>query len=451
MQHASVSNRRSFAPLFASVLALLAGTVPHGALAEPARSPSQAPAETARPKVESSSPADEIEPVAVPEPSELALEFYRTSNWLWVFNILWAVLLTGGLAFSGFSARMRNLAQRLGKNWLLTIGIYVVMYLALIFVLDLPLSFYEGFVRLHAYGLSNQTWQKWLSDSVISLVIEMAVGFALAWIPYLLLARSPRRWWLYTALLSVPFLFIAMLVAPIWIDPLFNKYGPMKNPALEQKILALASRAGIEGSRVLEVDKSVDTKAINAYVKGVFNTKRIVLYDTLIAKLSENELLVVMGHEMGHYVLGHVVRSILLSVFLTLAGLFLVDWLGRRLIGRFSGRLGFDRLSDVASLPLLFMLLEVVTLVLSPIGLWYSRVQEHEADRFSLDLTHANHSGAQAFVTIQKENLGNPRPGLLYKIFRASHPSLGERIDFCNSYHPCAPARPPFTLKIPGY
>ncbi len=156
----------------------------------------------------------------------------------------------------------------------------------------------------------------------------MAACFILVWVPYLLLARSPRRWWLYTAILSVPFLFVTLLVEPIWIDPLFNKFGPMKNKPLERSILALADRAGIEGSRVFEVDKSVHTKALNAYVKGVLQSKRIVLWDTLIARLDEPELLVVMGHEMGHYVLGHVVRSIWLSSIVTLAGLFLVDRIG---------------------------------------------------------------------------------------------------------------------------
>ena len=199
-------------------------------------------------------------------------------------------------------------------SWFLTVGLYVVLYLAIVFVIDLPLAYYEGFVRQHAYGLSNQTLAKWLGDSLKGLAVEMAVGFAFAWVPYLLLARAPRRWWLYTALLSVPFLFVTVLVKPIWIDPLFNDFGPMKNKALERSILDLASRAGIEGSRVFEVDKSVDTNAVNAYVTGVFGTKRIVLWDTLIARLDEKELLFVMAHEMGHYVLGHVVRSILLSV-----------------------------------------------------------------------------------------------------------------------------------------
>ena len=150
------------------------------------------------------------------------------------------------------------------------------------------------------------------------------------------------------------------------------------------------------------MEKSVDTKAVNAYVTGVFGTKRIVLWDTLLAKLDDKEVLQVMAHEMGHYVLGHVVQSILLSSVVTLVGLFLVDWLGRRLVTRYGHRLGFDRLADVASVPLLLMLLEIAFLVLSPVALAYSRYQEHAADRYALDLTRDNHSSAQAFAKLWK-------------------------------------------------
>ncbi len=258
---------------------------------------------------------------AVPEPSPKAMQYYRTGNWLWVINQIWALIVPGVLAFSGFSARLRNLARQLGAAGSLTIGIYMIMFLAILFVIDLPLSYYQGFVRQHAYGLSNQTLARWLRNSVVRLAVDMAVAFALMWIPYLLLARSPRRWWLYAAILSVPFLFVTMLVMPVFYDPLFNEFGPMKNKELERSILALASRAGIEGSRVFEVDKSADTKAVNAYVTGFWQIKRIVLWDTLIKKLDEPELLVVMGHEMGHYVLGHVVRSILMSSIVIFVGL----------------------------------------------------------------------------------------------------------------------------------
>jgi STE24 endopeptidase len=227
-----------------------------------------------------------------------------------------------------------------------------------------------------------------------------------------------------------------MLFMPVLYDPLFNKFGPMKNKELEHSILSLARRAGIEGSRVFEVDKSADTNAVNAYVTGFWQTKRIVLWDTTIKKLTEPELLVVMGHEMGHYALGHVVRSILLSSIVTFIGLFLVDRVGRWLVHRYRDRLGFDHLADIASVPLMIMLLEAALLLLSPVGLAYSRYQEHEADRYALELTRSNHAAGTAHVKLLTENLGNPRPGLLYKIFRASHPSAGERIDFANSYHP---------------
>ncbi len=382
------------------------------------------------------SAVDETEPVGIPEPSALAMEYYQSGNRLWIFNQAWSFLVPGVLVFSGASARLRNLARRLGRNWLFTIGLYTVMYLAIIFVIDLPLAYYQGFVRQHAYGLSNQTLARWLGNSLISLGVDAVIGFALTWVPYLLLARSPRRWWIYTAILAVPFLFAGMLIKPIWIDPLFNKFGPMHDKALERSILAMADRVGIEGSRVFEVNKSVDTNAVNAYVTGVFQTNRIVLWDTLIQKLGETELLFVMAHEMGHYVLGHVVRSILLSSIVIFTGLFFVDRLGRRLIARYSNRLGFEQLSDIASMPLLLMLIEASTLVLSPAVMAYSRFQEHEADRFALKLTQTNHSGAMAFVKLQSENLGNPRPGRLYQLFRSTHPSIGDRIDYCNAYHP---------------
>jgi Zn-dependent protease with chaperone function len=428
-------NRQLKIALFIS--ALLAGALAHTVAAAAQGRALERARLVSDPSV-AESPRDELEPVGVPQASEQALRFYRSGNWLWLVNHAWAILFTGGLAFSGLSARIRNVARRLGRNWFFTVGIYVVIYLAITYLIELPLSYYEGFIRLHAYGLSNQTLGRWLRNRSVALGADMAIGFALAWIPYLLLARSPPRWWLHVSILTVPLLFITMLVMPIWYDPLFNHFGPMKNKALERSILALAERARIEGGRVFEVDKSVDTNALNAYVTGFLQTKRIVLWDTTIAKLDEKELLCVMGHEMGHYMLGHVVKSILLSAIVTFAGLFFVDKVGRWLVNRFRDRLGFDNLADVASVPLLLMLIEVAFLVLSPVALAYSRFQEHEADRYALNLTRANHSAGTAFIKMQAENLSNPRPGLIYKIFRASHPSISDRIDFCNVYHPWA-------------
>jgi len=314
--------------------------------------------------------------------------------------------------------------------------------LLIVFLIDLPLSYYQGFVRQHEYGLSNQSFARWFSDSWKQLGVEALTGFLFTWIPLLLIARRPRRWWLDTTLLTIPFLFVVVLVKPVWVDPLFNRFGPMKNQELERKIVALAEQAGIGGSEIFEVDKSRDTKAMNAYVTGVFGTRRVVLWDTLIGKLDDRQVLAVMGHEMGHYVLGHIPRSIVLSSVLTFAGLFWVDRAGRWLIRRNQGRFGFEQLSDAAAIPLILLLMHASSLVFVPFANAYSRYQEHEADRFSLEITRSNRSAAQAFATLQRENLSNPRPGLFFKAWRSTHPSIAERIEFCNAYRPWETGKP---------
>src|SRR4029434_7918815 len=193
------------------------------------------------------------------------------------------------------------------------------------------------------------------------------------WVQMRLLKKSPRRWWLYTGLAAIPFIVLVALVQPIWIDPLFNTFGPMKDKALEADILHLADRAGIEGSRVFEVAKSEDTKAVNAYVAGFGATKRIVLWDTILAKLNRRQLLVVMGHEMGHYVLGHVWKLILILSSLIIAALYAVHRFSGWLIARYRHRFGFSELSDVASLALILALFTLASLVVTPVALAMQR------------------------------------------------------------------------------
>jgi STE24 endopeptidase len=227
-----------------------------------------------------------------------------------------------------------------------------------------------------------------------------------------------------------------LLVAPIWIAPLFNKFGPMTDKSLEADILALADHAGIEGGRVFEVDKSVDTNALNAYVTGFGGTKRIVLWDTIIAKLDRRELLFVMGHEMGHYVLSHIYQLIALFSVVMLLSFYAAHRVAGAVMGRWHRRIGFAALADIASLPLVLCLVGVFSLLVTPLTLAHSRWIERQSDRFGLEITRDNHAAATAFVKLQTENLGNPRPGWLYKLWRSSHPPLGERIDFCNNYRP---------------
>jgi Zn-dependent protease with chaperone function len=381
--------------------------------------------------------ADETRPVAVPEPSPLALEYYRSSNWLWVADQIWSMLLLVAVLATGLSARLRDLAMRLTRRrWFFALAAYFILFTLITTVVDLPRAYYEEFVRQHAYGLSNQTAQKWWTDGLTALALSSVIGPLVVWVPYLLLSNSPRRWWLYSALALIPFIVVGNLVAPIWIAPLFNRFGPMKDKALEAEILALADRAGIEGSRVFEVEKSVDTKTLNAYVAGLFNTKRIVLWDTTIARMNERELLFVMGHEMGHFVLGHVWLLVAANTVLIMVLFYGAYRTAGGVLRRYEERFGFSRMDDIASLPLLLLLVGVFSLVAAPIGNALTRHFEHEADRFGLEITQFNHSAANAFVKLQTDALAVPRPGLLNVLWRQSHPPLGERIDFANAYHP---------------
>lgn len=395
----------------------------------------------------------ETGPVAVPEPTEKAMRYYRSGNVVWVVDTLLSLLVPALFLFTGFSARIRDLARRVGRGWLLTIAAYFVLFSLASFVITLPWSYYTEFVRQHAYGLSNQTLGKWASDAVKGLLVGLVAGSLFVWVPFLLLKKSPRRWWFYTSLAAIPFVVLVLLVTPVWIEPLFNEFGPMKDAALEKDILSLAERAGIEGGRVFEVDKSVDTKAVNAYVTGFGQTKRIVLWDTILAKLDRREVLFVMGHEMGHYVLGHIPKTIAIASLFILATLYLAHRTAGWFISRFQRRFGFDSLADVAALPLLLLLANGFSLLVTPALLAHSRHQERQSDRFGLEITRDNRAAAMAFVKLQAENLGNPRPGPLYKLWRSSHPPLGERIDFCNTYRPWetgAPREYEHLFRAPG-
>jgi len=291
----------------------------------------------------------------VPEPSEKAMRYYRSGNVLWCVRTCWELLVPAVILCSGLSARLQDFAERIGRKCVFIVAIYVVAFMAAHYLMEFPLNCYQGFFRQHAYGLSNQSFGRWLGNSLKRLAVDTTGLAAFLWLPYLLMRNSPRRWWFYTWIATTAATVLVVFITPLWIDPLFNHFGPLKNKALEAEILALAKRAGIEGSRVYEVDKSADTKAVNAYVTGFMGTKRIVLWDTLIAKLDRRELLTVMGHEAGHYVMHHVWQGILISSALMFFGLCVLSRVSPRLIDRFKKQFGFDRVSSIASWPLILL------------------------------------------------------------------------------------------------
>ncbi len=386
--------------------------------------------------------AASADPIEAPQPSEAALRYYESGIfWWWVGRFL-ALGIPAAWLVSGAAARLRVGTDRVGRFWPLSLALFFAAYQCVEWVVRLPFRYFAGFARDHAFGLSAQTLTKWLTDSALDLGITVGIGIALIWIPWWALRRLPRRWWLAWTAGVVPFAIAAVWLQPIFIAPLFNDFGPMKDKALEQKILALADRAGIEGSRVFEVAKSEDTHKVNAYVTGFGSSKRIVLWDTLIAALEEDEVLVVMGHEMGHYALGHVLVGISRYVLFAAVGFACLHWIGGAALRRWGDAWGIHALHEPAALPLLVLIASGYMLVVAPLQLAVSRSMEHEADRFTLELGRDNEACARAFVSLQRSNLSNPRPGPLYTLWRMSHPPLGERVDFCNDYRPWEDGEP---------
>jgi Zn-dependent protease with chaperone function len=374
--------------------------------------------------------------VSVPEPTPLARQYYRSGNIWWAGDTLLGLVIPALFLVTGFSARLRDVAFRTGRRWLPSLALYAILFIVISAAVSFPFSYYEGFIRQHAYGLSNQSLGRWLSEWAKGTALA-GVGLGLVmWIPYGLLRKSPRRWWLYTGLAAAPLTAFLLIVSPVWVDPLFNHFGRLHDRALEQRILTLAARAGISGSQVFEVDKSKDTRTVNAYVTGIGGTKRIVLWDTILQRLDPDQISFVVGHEMGHFVLGHVPMAIVVITLVVTGSLYVVHRVAGRLILRYSARFGFSSLSDVASFPLLVLLVSGVSLLATPALLAFSRHQEHEADRFGLELTRDNRSAATTFVRLQEENLAVPRPGRFFVWWRASHPPVGDRVDFANHYRP---------------
>lgn len=374
--------------------------------------------------------------VPVPEATPLAMQFYKSGNLLWLIEQAWSFILPLLFLVTGFTGKLGAFSTELGKKWFFSIAIYLILFTGICGVVNLPLEYYASYIRPHAYSLSSQTLSRWFGNYSKGVFVGMIGAIAFVWIFYLLLKKSPRRWWIYSSLASVGILFIVVFIQPIWIDPLFNKFGPMKDKALEQKILHLAARAGIENGRVYEVDKSQDTKTLNAYVVGFGSTNRIVLWDTTIQQMPTDQLLFVMGHEMGHYILHHIWWDMVYLSALSFAVFYLTYKSANYLLKRYKRRFGFTQLHQIASFPLLLFLLTFFLFLFSPLSNFVSRCMEHEADRFGLEITQNNRAAAEGFITLQQKNLGNPRPGNLYKFWRASHPPLGERIDFSNTYCP---------------
>lgn len=379
--------------------------------------------------------ADSAETIFPLTPERKALlEDYAGFNNLWRYvSLLESLIIFSLLAFLGLSARFRDWAK-VAKKPFLILWLYVVLLLSAYYFLSLPLSIYREFIIEHQYGFSNQTFMAWFGESFLSLFIMFIIAVLPVWFFYRLVNRA-RRWWLTFSLGSIPFMVFVVVIAPIFISPLFNDFVPLENKALESEIRSLATSSGIEGADIFQVNSSKQSSKINAYVTGLLATKRIVLYDTMIKNFTVEEIKFVMGHEMGHYIEGHIWYGLAIAVILIAAALFIIDKTIHGVIRRFKSRLGFDNLGDMASLPLVILFAVVISFFSSPISAGASRYMEHRSDRFGMESSGVSgEDAAIAFEKLSAYNLSDPDPDPFTEFWFYGHPSIKKRIAYVRSY-----------------
>lgn len=339
------------------------------------------------------------------------------------------------LLLSGAARKMRVLAERMTKKPFLVAMITVVLFVLAVSILELPLTYYSDFTIPHRFDLTDQTFGAWLGDALkglaVGLVLAAVVG-ALA----LMALRRVKRWWLALWIGSIPLILLMVVIQPIVLDPIFNDFQPLQNAELRQKLLTLASKAGIEGGRVYQVDKSKQTKTLNAYVNGIGPTKRIVMWDTLLAKMTDDEVLSVMGHEMGHYVMKHMWKGLGFSLAISLLVFFLGQKIHDRGLTRWGAKWGIRGPGDPAALPYLLLIAGGISFLLSPVINGFSRWLEHDSDIFALEVTRDNEGMASAFVKLAESSKRDPNPHPFIEFWRYSHPAIARRIEFALSYKP---------------
>jgi STE24 endopeptidase len=359
----------------------------------------------------------------------------RTVNVLYFVGVVWSGAVMLGLLVSGASRRMRDLAGRAAKPPLAAAFLYVILFVLAATALEFPLAYYAGFMVPHQFDLSHQGLASWLGDFGKELAVNLAIVPVLGAVALAVITRV-KRWWLVLWACSVPLTVLLIVIQPVMLDPIYNDFEPLQDQVLRGKLLNLASRAGIEGGRVYQVNMSRQTTTMNAYVNGIGPTNRIVLWDTLLAKLDHDETLAVMGHEMGHYVLNHIWKGLAFSVAVSFAGFFVAQRVYDRGLGRWGARWGCSSPGDAASLPWLLFVAGGITFLLSPVYSGFSRAIEHEADVFSLELTHLNEPMATAFRKMAEDSKMDPSPPAVMELWCYSHPPIAKRIPFALSYKP---------------
>lgn len=369
-----------------------------------------------------------------PQKQKQAKEYARLGRRLWLVDTIFSAVYTLAWLFFGWAHALRDWLSTFTSNEWLLVALFVAVFGGIYYILNLPLSYYGGYILPHRFDQSNQSLKDWAMDIVKGVAVGAPLSLILLELLYLALRATGDLWWLWAAIGLLVFNVLLSNLAPVIIMPLFNKFVPLgdEHKELANRLLALAERARTKVRGVFKYDMSKRTKAANAALTGLGNTRRIVLGDTLINEFSTDEIETVLAHELGHHVHRDIPFLITVGTIVTTLGLYLTSLALKWVITYF----GFTSISDVAAFPAFGIILGIYGLVTMPLNNALSRWRENMADDYALQATGKSEAFASAFTRLANQNLGEVDPENWVIFLFYSHPPLGQRIDKARKWKP---------------
>jgi STE24 endopeptidase len=352
--------------------------------------------------------------------------YFEGGYWLILWDFLYGVVVALLLLNLRWSARMRDLAERVTRFKPVHTFVYWLQYLLLTSILVFPLTVYENYFREHKYGLATQTFGPWMMDQVKNLGVNLVLGGILVVMLFGIVRRLPRTWWIWGSVVTIVFLIFVVLISPVYIFPIFNKVTRLDDPKIVDPILSMARANGIPAKDVYEIDASRQTTRMSANVSGFASTMRITLNDNLLRRGSPEEIQAVMGHEMGHYVMNHIYKSIMYQLIVTVVAFAYLFWGLNWALQRWGEKWQIRGVGDTAVLPLVVLLVSIFGFVTTPIDNTFTRTQEIEADMYGLNTSRQPDGFAQAAIHLGEYRKMNPSPIEEFIFF--DHPSGRNRI-----------------------
>jgi STE24 endopeptidase len=347
-----------------------------------------------------------------------------------VASVLWRVALLIGLLWSGLTLTLRSVAESITARPSFTIVLYVFLLTLVNEIGGGPIAWYTGFFLERRYGLSNERFAAWTRDQVKSHAIGLLLASGGAPVLYGLIGLWPRHWWLPAGVAFAALIAGLTQLTPVLLLPIFYRVKPIERESLRTRLLALAERAGARVLDTYEWGLGARTKRANAALAGLGSTRRILVSDTMLAEYSDEEIEVVLAHELAHHVHGDIWKGIVFESALVLAGVYLAA----ALLQVLAVPIGLRNVADIAGLPLLLLAGGAVSLVMQPVAHAMSRAYERRADRFALDLTGNPEAFVSALRRLGAQNLAEEQPSKLVQWLFYSHPPLRERIDAAQTF-----------------